>query len=213
MGFFSCSLNWKGKTWKLCNLVLMLTVWPFNANWNKSSPLIGYQVSPWPIRSLPSPLCPTLLNLSLVRLPGCGTLLSTCRLAVRIVCVCVCVLHTAASVCMNVWTDLEVKWQLLFSSSERKCIFSLGRKDMMMMMMVIKTLKMMMGVPRPPRAQVSGCWYSVELFCGIYVCVLLRILLLSQTARFWFPVSSPFFVCCMFCMSFTPRCSSVVLHF
>lgn len=126
--------------------------------------------------------------------------------------VCVCVLHTAASVCMNVWTDLEVKWQLLFSSSERKCIFSLGRKDMMMMM-VIKTLKMMMGVPRPPRAQVSGCWYSVELFCGIYVCVLLRILLLSQTARFWFPVSSPFFVCCMFCMSFTPRCSSVVLHF
>lgn len=212
MGFFSCSLNWKGKTWKLCNLVLMLTVWPFNANWNKSSPLIGYQVSPWPIRSLPSPLCPTFLNLSLVRLPGCGTLLSTCRLAVRIVCVCVCVLHTAASVCMNVWTDLEVKWQLLFSSSERKCIFSLGRKDMMMMM-VIKTLKMMMGVPRPPRAQVSGCWYSVELFCGIYVCVLLRILLLSQTARFWFPVSSPFFVCCMFCMSFTPRCSSVVLHF
>lgn len=212
MGFFSCSLNWKGKTWKLCNLVLMLTVWPFNANWNKSSPLIGYQVSPWPIRSLPSPLCPTLLNLSLVRLPGCGTLLSTCRLAVRIVCV--CVLHTAASVCMNVWTDLEVKWQLLFSSSERKCIFSLGRKDMMMMMMmVIKTLKMMMGVPRPPRAQVSGCWYSVELFCGIYVCVLLRILLLSQTARFWFPVSSPFFVCCMFCMSFTPGCSSVVLHF
>lgn len=213
MGFFSCSLNWKGKTWKLCNLVLMLTVWPFNANWNKSSPLIGYQVSPWPIRSLPSPLCPTLLNLSLVRLPGCGTLLSTCRLAVRIVCVCVCVLHTAASMCMNVWTDLEVKWQLLFSSSERKCIFSLGRKDMMMMMVVIKTLKMMMGVPRPPRAQVSGCWYSVELFCGIYVCVLLRILLLSQTARFWFPVSSPFFVCCMFCMSFTPGCSSVVLHF
>lgn len=127
------------------------------------------------------------------------------------VCVCVCVLHTAASVCMNVWTDLEVKWQLLFSSSERKCIFSLGRKDMMMM--VIKTLKMMMGVPRPPRAQVSGCWYSVELFCGIYVCVLLRILLLSQTACFWFPVSSPFFVCCMFCMSFTPGCSSVVLHF
>lgn len=126
--------------------------------------------------------------------------------------VCVCVLHTAANVCMNVWTDLEVKWQLLFSSSERKCIFSLGRKDMMMMM-VIKTLKMMMGVPRPPRAQVSGCWYSVELFCGIYVCVLLRILLLSQTACFWFPVSSPFFVCCMFCMSFTPRCSSVVLHF
>lgn len=213
MGFFSCSLNWKGKTWKLCNLVLMLTVWPFNANWNKSSPLIGYQVSPWPIRSLPSP--PLSHPLESLPCPSAWLWHSALNLQTGCqdrVCVCVCVLHTAASVCMNVWTDLEVKWQLLFSSSERKCIFSLGRKDMMMMM-VIKTLKMMMGVPRPPRAQVSGCWYSVELFCGIYVCVLLRILLLSQTACFWFPVSSPFFVCCMFCMSFTPGCSSVVLHF
>lgn len=42
--------------------------------------------------------------------------------------VCVCVLHTAASVCMNVWTDLEVKWQLLFFFFWEEVYFLAGKK-------------------------------------------------------------------------------------